>query len=171
MPEFLEKMSNGEKAVLGGSLLVLIGMFLPWYGIDFLGVSESVSGFHSWGLLTFLALLAVVAFWVIRGPLADQVKLPDMPVTDAQVYMIGGAIEVLGALIFWLAYKADNASLPGFSAGVKFGVFVALVGGIVTIVGGYLKQSEPAPLASTPNAPAPPPTTYGAPPPPAAPPV
>jgi glucan phosphoethanolaminetransferase (alkaline phosphatase superfamily) len=174
-------MSNGEKAILGGSLVVLIAMFLPWYGWDFnlgnsilgttLNNSESVSGFHSWGWITFLGLLFVVALWVVRGPLSDQVELPELPLKDAQLFMIGGAVEVLGALLFWLAYKADSANLPGFSAGVRFGVFVALVGGIITIVGGYLKQSEPATMASTPNVPAPPPATYGAPPPPAAPPV
>jgi MFS family permease len=181
MPPFLEKMSDGERAILGGSVVVLIAMFLPWWGADWnLGTfggtslgsqSESVSGFHGWGWITFLALLAVVVFWLLRGPLADQFELPDLPVSDGQAYMIGGGLEILGAVIFWLAYKGDNLNFPGFSAGVKFGVFVAIVGGAATVVGGYLKQSEPETLASAGNLPAPPPAGYGAPPPPATPPA
>jgi hypothetical protein len=179
MPEFLEKLSNGEKAILGGSLIVLVSMFLPWYGWDFnfgnsilgsINSSGSVDGFNSWGWLTFIGFLFVVILWLVRGPLSDQVELPDIPLKDAQLFMIGGGVEVLGALLFWLAYKASNASGPGYSAGVRFGVFIAIVGGAATIAGGYLRQSEPEALASTPNAPAPPPASYGAPPP-ATPPV
>jgi hypothetical protein len=178
MPEFLEKMLDSEKAILGGSIVVLVALFLPWYGWDFnvgagvlgtLSNSGSFTGFHSWGLLTFIALLFVIAVWLVRGPLSDQVKLPEMSITDAQLYMIGGGVEVLGSILYWLTVKGDNIDLPGYSAGVRFGVFVALVGGIITIVGGYLKQSEPVAAATT-SIPPPPPATYGAPPPPATPP-
>ena len=73
---FVDRLSNGDKAILGGSVLLLIAMFLPWYGWDynFLGTSSSgsVNGFTSWGWLTFLSLIAVVALWVIRGPMSEQ---------------------------------------------------------------------------------------------------
>jgi hypothetical protein len=171
--KFIETLSNGDKAILGGSLVVLIAMFLPWYGVD-LGTfgSESVSGFHSWGLLTFIAWLFVVVLWLLRGPLSSQFKMPEVSVTDGILFMIGGGVEALGALIFWLAYKTDVSGF-GISAGVKFGTFVALVGGLITAAGGYLKQSEPAaagPVSSGMGS-TPPPPSYGAPPPPATPPT
>jgi hypothetical protein len=153
--DVLSRVTNGDKALAGGSLVVLIALFLPWYGYDAGPVSASVSGFNSWGWLTFLGLLAVIAFWLIRNMFSDSVKLPDMPVTDGVAYMIGGAVEVLGAVIFWLAYHSDSLSGPGFSYGVRFGLFVAIVGGAITIAGGYLKQSEPATVAAAPTSSAP----------------
>jgi hypothetical protein len=183
---FIDDLSNGDKAFLGGSLVLFIAMFLPWYGADVstvgYSVSESVSGFHSWGWLTFLVLLLVVAFWTVRKYFTKEVTLPELPVTDAIALMIGGGLEVLGVILFWIAGHSDIGSFnfPGISVGVRWGLFVALIGGIATIVAGYLKQSEPTVTApATPSAPPPSygaPASYGAPgapgtpPPPAAPP-
>lgn len=164
--DFLGKMSDGEKAIAGGSIIVLISLFLPWYGWD-LGPfgSDSVDGFASWGWLTFLALLAVVLFWAARRLFTEQVKLPDMPVSDAAFYMIGGAVEVLGAVLFWLAYHRE--AVDGIvSVGVKFGTFVAIVGGAVTLFGGYLEQQRAATTTTMPTAP----PGYTPPPPPPSPP-
>lgn len=140
--DFLASMSNGDKALAGGSIVVLIAMFLPWYGWDSGYFSASIDGFNSWGWLTFLGLLAVVAYFVIRNFLTESVKLPEMPVTDAQAYMIGGGVEVLGVVLFWLVSHQEGVLLGNL--GVRFGLFVALIGGIATVAGGYLKQSEPA---------------------------
>jgi hypothetical protein len=146
--DFLGKMTNGEKAILGGSLLVLIFLFFPWYGWDvvsigfFAGQSASFNGFYGWGWLTFLALLAVVGFWVVRTFLADDVKLPDLPVSDPAVYMILGAVEVLGTVLYW-AGTGPSVNIGFTSQGVRYGLFLTLIGGVVTIIGGYLKQSEP----------------------------
>jgi hypothetical protein len=177
---FLDDLSNSDKAFLGGSLVLFIAMFLPWYGAEvssaLYSVSESINGFYGWGYLTFVALLAVVAFWVIRKFFSKEITLPEMPVTDAVAIMIGGAIEVVGVLLVWVAGHPAfaNFNFPGYSSGVRFGLFIALIGGIATIVAGYLKQSEPAAaVPATPSAPPPSygaPTSYGTPPPPATPP-
>jgi len=149
--DFLSKTSDAEKAILGGSLIVLVALFLPWYGWDisatFAGVtiassSGSVDGFASWGWLTFLALLAVVFLWTARRFLTQQVRMPEMGVSDAALIMILGAVEVAGAVIFWLAYHSGVANLA--NEGVKFGAFVAIVGGALTIFGGYLMQDATA---------------------------
>jgi hypothetical protein len=170
---FIDDLSNGDKAFLGGSLILFIAMFLPWYGADVstpgYSVSDSVNGFHSWGWLTFLILLAAVAFWTIRRFFTKEVPLPDLPVTDAVALMIGGGLEVLGVILFWIAGHSDvgSFSFPGISVGVRWGLFVALIGGIVVVVAGYIKQSEPAAVApATPHTPPPSygaPTSYGAP--------
>jgi len=144
--DFLGKMTNGERSILGGSVIVLISLFLPWYGWDInLGIlgssSDSFNGFHSWGWLTVLALVAVVAFWVIRTFMSDDVKLPEMSLEDPVIYMIGGAVEVVGAVLFLVTASPGVGGY--FSAGAKFGVFIAIVGGALTVLGGYLKQSEP----------------------------
>ena len=157
MNDFLDKMTNGEKALLGGSLLVLIALFMPWYGWDVvvnlgnIGIREangvSVDGFHSWGWLTIIGFLVVAGLWVIRTFFDDSVRLGDLGVSDAQVYMVGGGVEILGVVLFWVT-AGPGIDLGFASAGVRFGLFFALVGAVVTVIGGYLLQSEPHPVAS-----------------------
>jgi len=190
---FLDDLSNGDKAILGGSLVLFIAMFLPWYGADITigGVtssSASDNGFYGWGWLVFIALLAVVALWLLRGPMEGSFELPDLPAKDAIIFMGLGGLEVLGAILYWLSSPGGGTSgIPGYSAsvGVRFGLFIGLVGGVATAVGGYMKQSEPEkvkPAAAAPSAPGgfgtpppppPPPAAggYGAPPPPPPPPA
>ncbi|HZS14539.1 MAG TPA: hypothetical protein VFC09_08090 [Candidatus Dormibacteraeota bacterium] len=184
---FIDDLTNGDKAILGGSLVVLIAMFLPWYSESYLSLSDSVDGFHRWGLLSFVAWLLVLGLWLLRGPLSEQMKLPHWGVSDGMLFMILGGLEVLGAILFWVDGNSSLGGLNSFgvSAGPSFGLFVAIVGGALTIAGGYLKQSEPPKVTSggpstapggygTPPAaaaPPPPPPSYGTPPPPAAPPA
>jgi len=163
---FIDELSNGDKAILGGSLVVLIAMFLPWYSASYAGFSDSVNGFHRWGLLTFVAWLMVIGLWLLRGPLSSQFKLPQWGVTDGMLFMILGGVEVLGAILYWIDGSASTGAdnVFGVSVGPSFGLFIALVGGLITAGGGFLKQSEPAkPVSASPSAPA---GGYGAPPPP-----
>jgi hypothetical protein len=46
--EQLNKLTTGDKVLSVGALLVLIGMFVPWFKVDFgpFGGSSSVNGFH-----------------------------------------------------------------------------------------------------------------------------
>jgi hypothetical protein len=147
---FIDELSNGDKAILGGSLVLLIAMFLPWYGAEFGGFSDSANGFHRWGLLTFLAWIAVVGLWLLRGPLSSQFKLPAWGITDGMLFMILGGVELLGIILFWIDGSGSVGGLSAFgvSVGVRFGLFIALVGAAATVAGGFLKQSEPA-AAST----------------------
>src|SRR5260221_3747904 len=149
---FLEDLSNGDKAILGGSLVLFIALFLPWYGADvtIAGVTSSSSnlnGFYGWGWLAFIALLAVVALWLLRGPMEGSVELPELPAKDAIVLMALGAVEVVAIIIYWVSKPAgESGGIPGYSysIGVRFGLFVALVGAVATVVGGYRHQAPPA---------------------------
>ena len=163
---FIDELSNGDKAILGGSLVVLIAMFLPWYSASYAGFSDSVNGFHRWGLLTFVGWLVVLGLWLLRGPLSGQFSLPKWGVADSMLFMILGGVEVLGAVLYWIDGSSSVGSLNAFgvSTGPSFGLFIALVGGLATAGGGFLKQSEPAKAVS--SGPASPPGGYGTPPPP-----
>jgi hypothetical protein len=130
--DFLSRMSDGDKAIAGGSLVVLVALFLPWYGIDTDGFSDAANGFHRWGLLAFLAWLAVASLSVARHYLDDTVHLPALPAGDAVIAMACGAVEMLGVLFVAL-------DLPP-QYGLRFGAFVALAGGAATLLGGYLNR-------------------------------
>ena len=162
----LMALGNGERVVGVASVVVLVGMFLPWASVSSscsgalcpggLGSSAGVgNGFNNWGLLTFLGLLAVIAYLVVRAFLFDSVQLPTMPLTVGQLYMVGGAVEVVGVLLFWLGHLSSFTSATfgpyTLSTGLAIGWFVSLLGGAATIFGGFMQRSTtPVVTATTP---------------------
>ncbi|HEV7677880.1 MAG TPA: hypothetical protein VGQ42_04880 [Candidatus Dormibacteraeota bacterium] len=131
----LRRLTLGDRIVVGGTLVTLVAMLLPWWDS---GLGVTANGFHDWGWLTLLALAGVAMLLVVRITAADGG--PRLSVDDDVAYLIGGAAEVLGSVIFWVG---NNGRLVG---GVRFGVFVALVGGMVTVIGGWVKRMEMRPL-------------------------
>ena len=155
--------SLGERALVGGSAAVLVALlFLPWMtavclgtcnGFDFGG---DLDGVHGWGLLTLLGLLLVVGLWALRC-YPDRVQLPPPPrwlvrqpvlarlrarVRDAHVYVLGGAIEVLGVVLFWFEYHRSVDTFLSVSVRPSVGWFLALLGAAATIAGGHQLSRE-----------------------------
>jgi len=128
----LRKLTGGDRVLIAGSAIVLLSIFLPWWDN---GYGNTANGLHDWGWLTFLGMLMVLTLLCVRN-LVPEARLPELSVNDPVAYIIGGAVEIAGAVVFWLV---NNERLVG---GVKYGVFVAVVGGAVTVAGGYVKQLE-----------------------------
>lgn len=160
----IRALSTGERVIGVASLVVLIGMFLPWVSLSGscsgafcagLASSSAVgNGFNNWGLLTFLALLAVIAYFVVRTFLRESVQLPTMPLTEGQLYMVGGGLEVVGVVLFWLTHLSSFGSATfgpyTLSTGLAIGWFFCLVGGAATIYGGFAHGSaRPVETATT----------------------
>ncbi len=129
--EDLHRVSPGDVVVVVGTLIVLASMFLPWWDS---GVGATANGFHDWGWLTFAGLLFVVVVMVLRA--LDSSRVPQLSVSDEIAFVIGGATEVCGAVVFW---AANNRSISG---GVLYGVFIAIIGGTTTLTGGWVKRLE-----------------------------
>src|SRR5258708_34660248 len=124
--EDLHRVSPGDVVVVVGTLIVLASMCLPWWDS---GVGATANGFHDWGWLTFAGLLFVVVVMVLRA--LDSSRVPQLSVSDEIAFVIGGATEVCGAVVFW---AANNRSISG---GVLYGVFIAIIGGTTTLTGGW----------------------------------
>jgi hypothetical protein len=131
----LRRLTLGDRIVAGGSLITLVAMLLPWWDS---GLGATANGFHDWGWLSFLALAGVAVLLVVRVAAAEGG--PRLSVADGVAFLIGGAAEVLGSVIFWVG---NNGRLGG---GVRYGVFVALVGGMLTVIGGWVKRMETRPV-------------------------
>ena len=126
-------LSGGDLMVVGGSAITLLALLLPWWDN---GLGSTANGLHDWGWLSFLSLLLVAALFTVRTFFADTRAAVELAVADPVAYMIGGAAEMVGAVVFWLV---NNSRLVG---GVKYGVFVCVVGGAVTVAAGYVKNLE-----------------------------
>ncbi len=153
--QMVSRLSPGERVIGAASVVVLLGLLLNWISISCSGAfcggaGGGASGFHGWGWLTFLALVGVAGLLVARRLLAGTVRLPDLPAPDPVLYMAGGALEILGCLLFWVEYHDAFVSTGGggvvsVSSGLGFGWFLALLGGVATVVGGYMANTAAAP--------------------------
>lgn len=140
----MSKMSKGAKWIFVGSIITIVAMFLPWYGSSGTEVFGNVvgrfslNGFHGVGYLVVLA--AIVAIVIAIMPAIGR-KVPEMKsLTVPALQLILGGVVVLFALIRILTFS--TVSFFGVGVGIKFGGFVAVVGGIIMLLGAWMDYRE-----------------------------
>jgi hypothetical protein len=126
--EWWKRLSALDRAIVGGGAVAFIALFLPWWGVDVFGFSASIdgwsAGFTAWAgglLLTAAGVLLVLRREGAKFALRD---------IGPSVLVVGVAgLGLLLVIIRW-------ASLPryrGFGVGAKYGLYVALIAGIVEV--------------------------------------
>ncbi len=131
-----------------GGVLLLVSLFLSWYGFDLgafgtaIQVDTSASGWQALDIGDlFLLLVALIA---IAPAAFDIAGLEiELPVPMGTISLAGGA---LGAL--FVVYRIIDKPGPDVSFGgsggieLKFGIFVALIGAIVIAIGSFIQLGE-----------------------------
>lgn len=132
----LNTLTNGEKLIAGGGVLMLIASFLPWYKIDLFDVvSVSRNGWQSPGAIwSLLAVVIGVAMAVaILGPKFANLQLPDLgSITWPQAHLGLGA----AALIFVILKFINESSY------MSFGFYLGILAALALAAGGYLYYTE-----------------------------
>jgi hypothetical protein len=127
----------------GGSLILLITVFLSWYTYSikgagsFGGASGNQNGWDSGAGAKLVALLALIALVAIGIEMfAPTVTLP----VPASLIVIGaGGLSILLVLLK-IVSKPDGHGVV--SVGLAYGIFVSFLAAVVTAYGGYLKMNE-----------------------------
>ena len=159
--KMLEKLTLSDKVIGASAILLLIFSFFPWYDFTVSTTIAGVGGGHvtggarsGWSYFLFgiiPVLLALIMLAQIIVTRFTETKLPDLPVTWAQVHVIAGGLAAF--LIFLRLVLADSRGTGGFSlagtgihiaANRKFGLFLAFLAAIGLVVGAVLKLREPA---------------------------
>ena len=98
----LRRLGRVEQAVGGASLVVLISLFLPWYGVSVLGASYTVSGTsaHWYLVVTLLLAIVLIGYLVLRSGW-DKPPL-DLPIAHAPLLLIGTGLQFLLVFIGFL---------------------------------------------------------------------
>jgi hypothetical protein len=147
------KFSQLDWTVVGGAGVAFIAGFLPWYGYSRIygaSISGWSSGFTAWAGTLLLTLAGVYLF--LRR---SDVALPALPVGPAVVVAGVSAIGLLLVIIRWLTFP----TYPGIGLGTKFGIYLALIAGIVEVGGAVIlfrASGEELPWAQKPSDPSPP---------------
>lgn len=133
----LSKFKTSDWLKVGGGVLFFIAGFLAWWKVD-LGPFGSASanafdyfwtGTISWLIFTAIAVLTFLAA-------AGIFKLPDS-VPAPLVFLAAAA---LGTVLVVIRFFNDGTGVGALDRGV--GLFLALIGAVVVLVGAYLGFTE-----------------------------
>ena len=119
------KLSQNQRIAVGGGVLAIISLFLPWYGFSFGGIGANIgafdSGFFAWaGILLAIAGAAIL---FLKAMEISDVEVGNL--AAEQFAMILAAVGVIFVLLRWIT----ETSL------VRYGLIVGLISAAVVAYG------------------------------------
>lgn len=146
------RLDRGLQIAGAAGLVLLISLFLPWYGVDasFGGVSVSDSA-SAWEAFSYTdIILFLVGVIAAGGAVAVATgNLPALPIPLGQLVLGAGALAVLLVLFRLIDIPGGDVDVAGVDLGRKLGIFVGLIAAAGVAYGGSQIRAVPtaAPLA------------------------
>jgi len=131
----MEKITSSRSTliVLVGALLALIGSFLPWATVSVEGFgSESASGMDGDGVITLIVALAAAAIAVFMKGRGRMIGI----IVAAGIIILVSIIDIADVN----RAAGEIGDIPGVDTSVGFGLWLVLVGGVVALVGAFVKD-------------------------------
>jgi hypothetical protein len=124
----LRRLRVGEWVVGAAGVLLLVALFLPWYG------EPSASGWESFSILDLI--LALVALAAVAVPVVTALhRVPAVPLAYETLTALLGAIAVVFVLIRVL-------NLPGEADSREWGLWVGLIATLGIVSGGLVGMRD-----------------------------
>jgi hypothetical protein len=137
------RLTTGDMVAGAGGVVLLISLFLPWYGVSIdianVSVSESATGWESLDFIDILLfLISIAAIGVVAARAAGQLPA-DVP---GAVVLLGlGGLAVL--LVLYRIIDIPVGDVPDeVDLSRKLGVFIALIGAVAIAYGGWRTNTE-----------------------------
>jgi hypothetical protein len=113
------RLSRSDQAVGGASLVVLISLFLPWFGFSALGASVRISGTTAHGYLVLVVITALlIAGYLLLRSGWGEFPFP-LPVAHESLVLAGTGVQFLLVLAGFL-------DVPLAGLGWEIGAYLAL---------------------------------------------
>jgi len=137
------KLSRSEWIAVAGGLMLLVGIFLPWYvpntenrNAIVAGSREAVSAWQAHSLLRYLLLAAaiaplILAYIIVRD---HELSWPRGEMTAVVAIAAFGLVAYTGFL--------DRPGSPKGAISLQLGFYGALLGTILMIVGGSITAGQ-----------------------------
>ncbi|MEV4421126.1 hypothetical protein AB0L40_14270 [Patulibacter sp. NPDC049589] len=110
----LAALPTTKKLFLGSAVLLLVDSFLPWYHVSFGGVSVSEGGWHQFGSITWIVLIALLVWEGVRIAGAAPIEG-----RRADLFSSVGALAVVVLGVIFVLQRISDGSLGfGFFLGV-----------------------------------------------------
>jgi hypothetical protein len=122
----VRRLSLVEQTVGGATLIVVLSLFLPWFGFYELGTTISISGISAHGYLVVVVLLAVL----MGGYLLWRAGWEEFPVSlpIAHETLLLGAASLQFLLV---AIAFADVPVPGLSR--EIGAYLALIASVAAV--------------------------------------
>ena len=145
-----KQLSTRDRVVVCFAGIALISLFLPWWGVDVLGFSLSVDGWSA-GFTAWAGGLLLTA----AGLLLALRRSGTTVSANVKPAVLVAGVATLGLLLVVIRW----ASLPradGHAVGARYGLYVALIAGIVEVTVAVLElRATDEPVRVEPSADAP----------------
>ena len=126
-PMDLSKLSQNQRIALGGGVLAIISIFLPWYGFSFAGIGSNIGPFDS-GFFAWAGLLLAIAGAVILALKALEVR--DVKAGNLAAEQLALILGGLGAIFIVLRWITETDF-------VRWGLFIGLVSAAAVAYGSF----------------------------------
>jgi hypothetical protein len=137
------RLTTGDMIAGVGGIVLLISLFLPWYGVSIdianVSVSESATGWESLDFIDILLfLISIAAIGVVAARGAGQLPA-EVP---AAVVLLGlGGLAVL--LVLYRIVDIPAGDVPDeVDLSRKIGIFIGLIGAAAIAYGGWRTNTE-----------------------------
>ena len=119
----LKRLSRVDQVIGMASLILIITLFLPWFGVSLYGYSASESGFsaHGYLIISLLTAVALIAYLVMRAGWDDPPLR--LPVAHAPLLLVTTGVQFLIVLLAFL-FKPTGTD---WQFGAYLGLLAALV--------------------------------------------
>ena len=117
------KLSNGAKIALGGGVVLIVNLFLPWYGVFGINLNAFDADFLAWGG----SLVAIAGAVVLLLKAFGTKELNAGAVQTEQLALILGAVGTVLILLRWITETNF----------VKFGLFLGIIAAAVVTFGAF----------------------------------
>lgn len=122
------KLSNGMKMALVGGAVLIVALFLPWYGVFGFNIQAFDSGFLAWGG----SLIAIAGAVIL---LLKELGTTDVTVGDFKAEQVATALGGLGFVLVLLRFLTQTEL-------AKFGLFVAILASAAVAVGAFMTMKD-----------------------------
>jgi hypothetical protein len=144
------RLTTGDMIAGVGGIVLLISLFLPWYGASAGGFSIDANGWEVLGFIDILLfLIAVVAIAIVAARATGNLPAE---VPAAVVLLAAGALGVL--LVLYRIVDIPGSDVPDeVDLSRKIGIFIALIGAAAVAYGGWRANAETPHTAGEPARP------------------
>ncbi len=127
------KLTTGGKISIGAGIALIIGLFVPWYGVDIgplgsVNINAFDAGFFAWsGTLLALAGAVIVVL--------KALDVTDVKIGSLAAEQVGLSLAALGAVFILLRLITETSFL-------KFGIFWTLLAAAAAVYGAVASMKE-----------------------------
>ena len=121
----LSRLTNSDRITGIASLVLFVSLFLPWYGVNLLGISAEADGLtvHGYLYIVLLLCVAIIAYLVMW---AGFEELPvRLPLSHQQRLLVASGLNTVLVLLAFLT-KPDGT-------GWRFGAFAGLLAALAAM--------------------------------------